>query len=708
MAINSNLTLIERLNEIQNSIGSMEEILGKGLDQPFNCSNSGARKILYSTQKDHVVPVTGCSPAYVQTGFEIRFGERSSSIIKAKDDLEVVAIIPKFSFAPKQHYFVIFKNANGRYDILERCSYEHTTEAYGYLYNNEFIDSLSPGDVIRDNSVIRKSKSFDTYGNRQDGVNLLCAYLATDKNTEDSVILSKSASKKLSTTLIRKLTIVINDNDIPLNLYGDREQYKSFPDIGEEIKNGLFCAIRRENKDQFLFTQSYNMLSDIMMSDDKFTVHGKVIDINIRSNNKDILDSFYNGQLKKYNYEVERFASDIIQEINMIEMNDPNAVLEYNLKKMKFNSERIMRNDQYIKEKNGKVFTNTILEVIVAEEVPVDIGDKVSDRYGGKGVVSFIIPDEEMPKDNLGRTIDAIINQSTCVNRENPGQLMETTVTHIGSRLINYAKTMLDTDQAIDMIIEFLSLLSVEEADSLREYLSSIDNEYREMYLNSIYNDGMVYTSLRPISDNLTLDKINEIYKHFPFIKQSYLTVPIEDSNGNIRYIQSRRPIICGEKYMFRLKQYADDKFSSTSMSATNLKNLNTRSKNSKNYKSLHSNTPVAMGNMEIDGLSHVGMEHVVTILMIHSVSPYARRLCEKMLTGDPFDIDIRLDDTSSNRNVEILNAYLKTKGERLTFSKIKKSPKPFITRDKKSFISWDKDEEEEKEEKPKSFIIRD
>ena len=113
------------------------------------------------------------------------------------------------------------------------------------------------------------------------------------------------------------------------------------------------------------------------------------------------------------------------------------------------------------------------------------------------------------------------------------------------------------------------------------------------------------------------------------------------------------------------------------------------------------------MGNMEIDGLSHVGMEHVVTILMIHSVSPYARRLCEKMLTGDPFDIDIRLDDTSSNRNVEILNAYLKTKGERLTFSKIKKSPKPFITRDKKSFISWDKDEEKE-EEKPKSFIIRD
>ena len=40
MAINSNLTLLEKLNDIQNSIDSMEQILGKGLDQPYNCSNS--------------------------------------------------------------------------------------------------------------------------------------------------------------------------------------------------------------------------------------------------------------------------------------------------------------------------------------------------------------------------------------------------------------------------------------------------------------------------------------------------------------------------------------------------------------------------------------------------------------------------------------------------------------------------------------------
>ena len=88
MAINSNLTLLEKLNDIQNSIDSMEQILGKGLDQPYNCSNSGARKILYSTQKDHIVPIEGAEPAYNQTGYENRFGDLSSSIIQSYTDLK--------------------------------------------------------------------------------------------------------------------------------------------------------------------------------------------------------------------------------------------------------------------------------------------------------------------------------------------------------------------------------------------------------------------------------------------------------------------------------------------------------------------------------------------------------------------------------------------------------------------------------------------
>ena len=116
---------------------------------------------------------------------------------------------------------------------------------------------------------------------------------------------------------------------------------------------------------------------------------------------------------------------------------------------------------------------------------------------------------------------------------------------------------------------------------------------------------------------------------------------------------------------------------------------------------------------MEIDDLSHLGMEHVINILMIHSVSPHARRLCEKMLTGDPFDVDIRLDDESTNRNVEILNTYFKAKGIKLTFEKILKEYKSFIKWNEKdpkpeNFIKWNNEDDIKEENNSNTFIIWD
>ena len=85
---------------------------------------------------------------------------------------------------------------------------------------------------------------------------------------------------------------------------------------------------------------------------------------------------------------------------------------------------------------------------------------------------------------------------------------------------------------------------------------------------------------------------------------------------------------------------------------------------------------------MESGDLGHIGMENVLSVLMIHSVSPQARRLTEKLLVDDPHDIDIRLDDKSINRSAQIANIYLKTMGYRLKFSKkFKKIQRGMIVR---------------------------
>ena len=124
-------------------------------------------------------------------------------------------------------------------------------------------------------------------------------------------------------------------------------------------------------------------------------------------------------------------------------------------------------------------------------------------------------------------------------------------------------------------------------------------------------------------------------------------------------------------QYVYRLKQYAEEKFSATSLSATNIRNENSKSKASKMYIQAHSSTPIKMGEMESNIYIHLSPEIYVTNLMLYSTSPQGRRNAEVLLTGDPYDIDVTLSDDAKSRSVEKLNATLKTMGLKLIFTKV-------------------------------------
>ena len=67
---------------------------------------------------------------------------------------------------------------------------------------------------------------------------------------EDSIIFSDVAAAKLTSPLIKPVEIMINENDIPLNLYGNDDMYKTIPDIGEDIKDSILIALRKEKKEE--------------------------------------------------------------------------------------------------------------------------------------------------------------------------------------------------------------------------------------------------------------------------------------------------------------------------------------------------------------------------------------------------------------------------------------------------------------------------
>jgi len=648
---------------------TLDHMLGKGSMMPFNSSNSGSRKLMFGINLEHMCPIIDPDVPVVETGYEFQFGQYSSSFTVANDEYEILAIIPKFKYKPKGHNFYIMVDSHGQMDVVESCSYKHLTESYGYLYATSPIDSMTVGSVIAPGTPLLRSTSFDDYGNRMDGKNLTILYDSSEQTMEDGIRISESCAQKLSSPLVHKIRVAINDNDIPLNIYGTRDLYKIFPDIGEKIKHSIVMAYRREKKEESLFSQSYDRLMDLIISDEKIFCSGTIVDIDVYSNDPSKLDSVYHSQLKFYYDQQVEFAKSIVSVVDHY-VND-GCTMKYDLQKLYHKCIGIINGKQYF---NERVYSGINLDITVIETIPVLTGDKLTNRYGGKGVVSEIRPDHLMPKTYDGEVIDIQANSYGIYGRENLGQLFELTVTSVGRELLKYwGEESVTTADCLQMYLDYLEIVAPSQFEEAQFLFENKSDDFISEFIGSMVIDGRINVCINPVSENMNIDKVAALYRKFPWIEQQHVQVPLPDSNGKIQYVSSRRPVVVGDVYYYRLKQYAKEKFSVTSLSATNIRNENSRNKASKVYKALYSRTPIRFGDMEIGNMLHLGPEITIQMLMLYATSPLARQLYESLMTNDPFEVDIKLDDTSSNRNAEIVEVYLKTIGKRIEFRKIPK-----------------------------------
>ena len=652
----------------------LEYALGKGLTQPFANTNSGSRKLMYSIHTEQSLPLLNPEMPIVQTGYENRFGDLSSSLIKADADFLIVAKISKFSNIPNHHFYLITRNIHtGELGVIERKMYNHNhnSETYGYLCNTNILDNLEVGFEVTKDSILRTSMATDKYLNRQDGSNLNISYISSNKNMEDGIILSQSGAYKLASPIIKQVPVIIGDNDILLNLYGKDGNFKSFPDILEDVNNGLLCAIRKEKIEECLYMQSINRLNDILMTDEKITVEGTVLDIDIHCNNPAMLTERHsNIQLEYYYRDHIRCITEIVRTIDSLKNGQGKVKMTYELQKLYYRSKYELDGMLFEKEKK---YEGTIIDVYLLEKNIPSVGDKITNRYGCKGVISAIVPDENMPLLDNGERLDAYYTLCTCVNRENEGQLHEMSINFQSSRICEYiSNNRVSTSEAIDIICRFISHISKQEADAMYKMLYDKRNtdRDRQYFIDKILEDGFILIACKPISESMSLDKLNDIYKDFPFIKPYRVMSCITDSNGIVRYVPGRRTLIAGKVFMLRLKQYAEDKFSATSLSSTNLTNENAKSKSAKNYRSVLPNTPIRFGEMESEDERHMGAYIVVTNLMIHSTSPQARKLTESFVEDDPYEVNIQLDETCRSRNAEKAKVYLKAMGYVIGFYK--------------------------------------
>jgi DNA-directed RNA polymerase subunit beta len=88
--------------------------------------------------------------------------------------------------------------------------------------------------------------------------------------------------------------------------------------------------------------------------------------------------------------------------------------------------------DKVNKIKKGDELPPGVLKttkVYVAMKRKISVGDKISGRHGNKGIVSIILPDEDMPFMEDGRAVDVVLNPLGVPSRMNAGQILET---HLG------------------------------------------------------------------------------------------------------------------------------------------------------------------------------------------------------------------------------------------------------------------------------------
>ena len=204
-----------------------------------------------------------------------------------------------------------------------------------------------------------------------------------------------------------------------------------------------------------------------------------------------------------------------------------------------------------------------IVKVYLAIKRKIQPGDKMAGRHGNKGVISAIMPVEDMPYDEHGTTVDIVLNPLGVPSRMNVGQVLET---HMGMA----AKGLGDK---IDKMIKAQRAVA-----DVREFLGKIYN----------HSDEVKQEELDTFSDSEIVELAHNLRKGVPIatpafdgaketeLKHMLRLADIPDS-GQVTLFDGRtgdkfdRPVTVGYMYMLKLNHLVDDKMHARSTGSYSL-----------------------------------------------------------------------------------------------------------------------------------------
>lgn len=304
-------------------------LMGTGALNVLKIANSSPRVQMFMSHVGQALVIEGATPRRLQTGIEREFGKYTFSI-KMPCDAKVLKIIEKYprsigrdSINDNPRTLIIYEDEYSKeVGIVEIPKFHCEHQYFGFSYViTEDAKKITAGSFVKKGTILADSPTIDKNRNWCYGIESNVAMMSVPAIIEDGVVVSKSYLEKLKTKGFESRVGSFGKNKYPLNLYGDIDNYKPYPDIGDRIRDdGLLMAFREY--DDLLgpieMTPAALLIPDFMY--DKLIYAkpgGKVIDLIV---NHDINSGFYptpeemTPQLIKYNSAARVYYQAIIDE----------------------------------------------------------------------------------------------------------------------------------------------------------------------------------------------------------------------------------------------------------------------------------------------------------------------------------------------------------------------------------------------------------
>ncbi len=343
---------------------------------PFLEHNDGNRALMGSNMQKQAVPLLLPQAPLVATGIEARAARDSGRLLLAEQDGTAESVDASR---------VVIKEKDGKKKEYKLLNFMRSN-AFTAIHHRPLINV---GDNVKKMDVLADNYSSDN-GQMALGQNVLAAFLSWGgANFEDAIIISENLVKNniFSSVHIEEFSVNVRDTKLGLEL-----NTYDIPNVGEDKLKNL-------DEEGIVRIGAEVRAGDILVG--KITPKGET----------DLTPE-------------ERLLRSIFGE-KARDVKDTSLRMEHG------KQGRVIGVRIFSRERGDKLEPGIIKQICVevAQIRKISVGDKLAGRHGNKGVISKILPEEDMPHLEDGTPVDIILNPLGVASRMNVGQILET---HLG------------------------------------------------------------------------------------------------------------------------------------------------------------------------------------------------------------------------------------------------------------------------------------